>query len=258
MFIAVLSPLTHYSRSRYRAPEAFSTLHAWGAGSGTSAVDPAASVLRGERCATATRNAAGSAEETLGAADEQAERVGIEREGILTESDIADGAAADGPSTRVGATTPMIQQERARSAEELAEAADLYFALGRITRLLRRSGDLGSLSPGSAAALGTLVRSGPMRLGDLAAAEHVTAPTMSRIVSGLEKYGYLERTADPADGRAQLLTVTEQAKSLVNGLTSARIQRFAAALDDIDPQQRRTLGDALAVLVARLDDDGSR
>ncbi|MCC3313322.1 MarR family winged helix-turn-helix transcriptional regulator [Nocardia africana] len=152
----------------------------------------------------------------------------------------------------------MIQQERARSAEELAEAADLYFALGRITRLLRRSGDLGALSPGSASALGTLVRSGPMRLGDLAAAEHVTAPTMSRIVSGLEKYGYLERTADPADGRAQLLTVTEQAKSLVNGLTSARIQRFAAVLDDIDPHQRRTLGDALAVLVARLEDDGSR
>ena len=54
------------------------------------------------------------------------------------------------------------------------------------------------------------------------------------------------------------LTATEQAKSLVNGLTSARIQRFAAALDDIDAQQRRTLGDALAVLVARLDDDGSR
>ncbi|WP_227982203.1 MarR family winged helix-turn-helix transcriptional regulator [Nocardia spumae] len=148
----------------------------------------------------------------------------------------------------------MIHQERTRSAEELAEAADLYFALGRITRLLRRSGDLGALSPGSAAALGTLVRSGPMRLGDLAAAEHVTAPTMSRIVSGLEKYGYLERTADPADGRAQLLTVTDQAKSLVNGLTSARIQRFADALDDIGPDQRRTLGAALATLVKRLDD----
>lgn len=126
--------------------------------------------------------------------------------------------------------------------------------LGRITRLLRRSGDLGSLSPGSAAALGTLVRSGPLRLGDLAAAEHVTAPTMSRIVSGLEKYGYLERTADPADGRAQLLTVTDRAQSLVNGLTSARIQRFADALGDVGPEQRRVLSETLAVLVAELDD----
>lgn len=148
----------------------------------------------------------------------------------------------------------MTQQERTRSTEELAEAADLYFALGRITRLLRRSGDLGSLSPGSAAALGTLVRSGPMRLGDLAAAEHVTAPTMSRIVSGLERYGYLGRTADPADGRAQLLTATDEAKSLVNGLTSARIQRFADALDDIDAEQRDTMKEALAILIGRLDD----
>ncbi|WP_024805122.1 MarR family winged helix-turn-helix transcriptional regulator [Nocardia sp. BMG51109] len=148
----------------------------------------------------------------------------------------------------------MIQQERTRSAEELAEAADLYLALGRITRLLRRSGDLGSLSPGSAAALGTLVRSGPMRLGDLAATERVTAPTMSRIVSALEKVGYIERTADPVDGRAQLLSATEPAQALVNGLTSARIHRFAAALHDLEPDQRGVLITALNNLVDLLDE----
>ncbi|ATL67800.1 MarR family transcriptional regulator [Nocardia terpenica] len=148
----------------------------------------------------------------------------------------------------------MIQQERTRSAEQLAEAADMYLALGRITRLLRRSGDLGSLSPGSAAALATLVRGGPMRLGDLAAAERVTAPTMSRIVSALEKSGYLERTADPVDGRAQLLRATEPAHSLVNGLTSARIQRFADALDDLDDAEKAALATALNKLVGLLDE----
>ncbi|MQY30598.1 MarR family winged helix-turn-helix transcriptional regulator [Nocardia aurantia] len=148
----------------------------------------------------------------------------------------------------------MIQQERSRSTEELAEAADLYLAIGRVTRVLRRSGDLGSLSQGSAAALGTLVRSGPMRLSDLAAVEHVTAPTMSRIVSGLEKHGYVVRSADPGDGRAQLLTVTERASALVNGLTSARIQRFAAALEQLDPAERRTLLAGLTKLVGLLDD----
>ncbi|MCM6775290.1 MarR family transcriptional regulator [Nocardia sp. CDC159] len=148
----------------------------------------------------------------------------------------------------------MIQQERTRSAEELAEAADLYLALGRIFRLLRRSGDLGSLSPGSASALATLVRGGPMRLGDLAAAERVTAPTMSRIVTGLEKVGYLERTADPVDGRAQLLVPTDDARDLVNGLTSARIQRFADALDGIDAAERKVLNHALTRLVDLLDE----
>ncbi|MFI5780925.1 MarR family winged helix-turn-helix transcriptional regulator [Nocardia sp. NPDC051570] len=148
----------------------------------------------------------------------------------------------------------MFQQERARSAEQLAEAADLYLALGRITRLLRRSGDIGSLSPGSAAALATLVRGGPLRLGDLAAAERVTPPTMSRIVSGLEKSGYLERTADPVDGRAQLLVATDTALDLVNGVTSARIQRFAAALDGIEAPERQVLIHSLTALVDLLDD----
>ncbi|MCX4091807.1 MarR family winged helix-turn-helix transcriptional regulator [Nocardia sp. alder85J] len=148
----------------------------------------------------------------------------------------------------------MIQQERSRSTEELAEAADLYLAIGRITRVLRRSGDLGSLSQGSAGALGTLVRSGPMRLSDLAAVEHVTAPTMSRMVSGLEKLGYVERTADPGDGRAQLLSATEQAHGLVNGLTSARIQRFAATLEQLEPGERGTLIAGLTKLVTLLDD----
>ncbi|MFJ1455650.1 MarR family winged helix-turn-helix transcriptional regulator [Nocardia wallacei] len=148
----------------------------------------------------------------------------------------------------------MIQQERTRSAEQLAEAADLYLSLGRINRLLRRAGDLGSLSPGSASALASLVRTGPMRLGDLAAAERVTAPTMSRIVSGLEKVGYIERTADPVDGRAQLLTATEPAHALVNGLTSARIQRFAAALDDLEPGERALLTTAMTRLVDLLDE----
>jgi DNA-binding MarR family transcriptional regulator len=148
----------------------------------------------------------------------------------------------------------MIQQERTGSAEQLTQAADLYLALGRITRLLRRSGDMGSLSTGSVAALATLVRSGPMRLGDLAAAERVTAPTMSRIAGGLEKCGYIVRTADPRDGRAQLLTATESAHALVNGLTSARIQRFAAALDNLDADRRQLLVTTLTELVGLLED----
>ncbi|MFE3000811.1 MarR family winged helix-turn-helix transcriptional regulator [Nocardia sp. NPDC059246] len=145
----------------------------------------------------------------------------------------------------------MIQQER--STQHLAEAADLYLALGKLIRLLRR-GDFGSLGPGSAAALATLVRTGPMRLGDLAAAERVTAPTMSRIVSALEKCGYLERTVDPVDGRAQKLSATEPAHALVNGLASARIQRFAAALDQIDGEEWRVLATALTKLVDLLDE----
>jgi DNA-binding MarR family transcriptional regulator len=146
----------------------------------------------------------------------------------------------------------MIQKER--SADRLAEAADLYVAIGRITRLVRRFGNLGSLSPGSASALASLVRSGPMRLSDLAAAERVTAPTMSRIVTLLEKAGYLVRNPDPIDGRAQMLSATGSAADLVNGLTSARIHRLAEAMDDLSDDERRLLPSTLAKVVERLDE----
>ncbi|MCP9619090.1 MarR family transcriptional regulator [Nocardia otitidiscaviarum] len=137
-------------------------------------------------------------------------------------------------------------------ATDLSEAADLYLTIGRLLRMLRQSGDSGALSPGAASALASLARSGPLRLGDLAAVERVSAPTMSRIVTGLERAGYLERAADPGDGRAQLLTATPTGHNLVNGLTSARIQRFAAAMERLDREQKDALTTALNVLVDEL------
>lgn len=149
------------------------------------------------------------------------------------------------------------EQTDSASQAGLAEAAQLYLALSRITRVLRRSGELGSLSWGSAAALGTLVRCGPMRLGDLAAIEHVTAPTMSRMVSGMAKVGFVQRAPDPEDGRAQLLRPTEAGQALVNGVTSARVQRFAAALAELTPDERAAVTSGVTKLVDLLD-AGSR
>ena len=134
----------------------------------------------------------------------------------------------------------------------LSEAAELYLSLGRIMRALRRAGDAGSLSPGAGSALATLARSGPQRLGDLAAAERVTAPTMSRIVASLEQSGHVARTPDPRDKRASELSATEQGRSLVNGLTSERIQHLARVLDRLEPGQRKAAGEALDALEAAL------
>ena len=45
-------------------------------------------------------------------------------------------------------------------------------------------------------------RSGSVRLGDLAAAERVTSPTLTKIVANLEAAGLVHRSADPDDRRA--------------------------------------------------------
>ena len=66
------------------------------------------------------------------------------------------------------------------------EATRLYVSLGRVTRALRRAAAGSPVGHGALSALATLVTEGPMRLGELAAIEGVSPPSMTRIVSTLE------------------------------------------------------------------------
>ena len=135
-----------------------------------------------------------------------------------------------------------------RTDEDIAEAAEANLALGRISRQLRRARGPSELGVGTLSALATSVRCGPLRLGDLAAREQVAAPTMSRVIAGLESAGYVQRDPDPADGRARLLAATGQGEQLVTGLTSERTRVLAARLDRLTPQQRRGLLTGLRAL----------
>jgi DNA-binding MarR family transcriptional regulator len=100
-------------------------------------------------------------------------------------------------------------------------AGRLSMALGRLTRALRRASPSG-LGPGSLSALATVVRSGPMRLGDLATREGVTPPTLTRIVVGLEEAGLVTRAPDPVDRRATRIQATPDATELITGTGSVR------------------------------------
>jgi len=96
----------------------------------------------------------------------------------------------------------------ARDAIEGIDDAELTQRLqrvvGKLSRLLRR-GEPSVIGPGAMSALSTLANEGPLRPSDLATREGVRPPTMTRIVTGLEEGGYVERTVDPADRRATWL-----------------------------------------------------
>jgi DNA-binding MarR family transcriptional regulator len=135
-------------------------------------------------------------------------------------------------------------------------AARLYVVVGRLVRMLRRTG-IADVSPGALSALSTLARSGPSRLGDLAAREAVAAPTMTRIVAALEEAGLVSRRPDPVDGRAVVVETTEAGMTLVQGESFARssaLRRRVEALSDAD---RAALVAALPVLEALARDGGS-
>jgi DNA-binding MarR family transcriptional regulator len=73
-------------------------------------------------------------------------------------------------------------------------------AIHLLRHVRRRDGETGVTAP-HLSALSVLVFAGPRTLGELAAAEQVTPPSMTRIVRNLEAEGLVEREPDPADRR---------------------------------------------------------
>src|SRR5215467_14630401 len=77
----------------------------------------------------------------------------------------------------------------------------LHSAAIHILRRVRRADESLGLGPSRLSALSVVVFGGPLSLGDLARAEQVSAPTMSRLVAALERAGLVRRRADGKDGR---------------------------------------------------------
>ena len=70
----------------------------------------------------------------------------------------------------------------------------------------------------------------PMRAAELAECLQSDPSTVSRQVAALVKEGYLERRADPDDGRASLLVLTGQARDLLAEHDEKRLEYFARVL----------------------------
>lgn len=136
----------------------------------------------------------------------------------------------------------------APQADEVEDAtARLFLTIGRLSRLLRRTGSPG-LGPGAVSALATLARCGPMRLGDLAQKEGVAPPTLSRIVAALVEAGYVRREPDPQDGRAWLATPTPEGEEMVSGVRSARMSELRRRMEMLSPEHQAALIGALGAL----------
>lgn len=140
--------------------------------------------------------------------------------------------------------------DQAPDAEELADAelaARLRMTLGRLNRRVRQHGPQ-ALSSSQASTLASVETLGPVRLGDLAAREGVTAPTQSRLVASLEQQGLLRRMADPEDRRATLLDITAQGRRQLQRLRGERSAFLVAQLGRLSGEQRRALVTALDAL----------
>ena len=133
------------------------------------------------------------------------------------------------------------------SGEAVIDVTRLRVALARLSRRLRRH-ELAGLTPTQLAALATIGKTGPMRLGDLAAAEGIAPSTLTRLVTALEDSGYVRRCADPSDARASTLTITAHGQDALERIRTETTLMLTASLELLTPEQRSALAAALPVL----------
>ncbi|TSD95589.1 MarR family transcriptional regulator [Skermania sp. ID1734] len=107
----------------------------------------------------------------------------------------------------------------------------------------------GVVDPAAYACLFRLLAEGPMRSGALAEAMYADPSTMSRQVAQLVERGLVERRADPGDGRASVLAVTEVGREMAAHLRQLRNARLDRILSDWTDDERRDFARLLGKFV---------
>lgn len=105
----------------------------------------------------------------------------------------------------------------------------------------------------AAATLATLERGGPCRLTDLAEIEGVAQPSMSTLVTGLERSGLAERRASPDDGRVVLVTLTPAGADYLSTRRQARAARLADLIRMLPADQAAALAAAVPAMISLRD-----
>lgn len=132
---------------------------------------------------------------------------------------------------------------------ETFEIADkLHSAAIHLLRRLRTEDDASGLSATRLSALSVVVFAGPVALSDLAAAEQVRLPTISRLIKDLEREGLVRRVKTKDDARVQRVEATPKGRKLLMEGRRRRVARLAADLAALSPAERRLLGEAAVLM----------
>ena len=127
-------------------------------------------------------------------------------------------------------------------------AARLHSASIRLLRTLRREDDGSGLSAPRLSALSVVVFGGPMSLAELAAAEQVKPPTMSRIVDALVERGLVTRIVKPGDRRSVEIAATSEGVRLLDAGRERRVAALIARLRKLADSERRALARGVEIL----------
>ena len=136
----------------------------------------------------------------------------------------------------------LVKPQRIAGAAALEIADRLHSAAIHLLRRLRVQDRESGIGPAQLSALSVLVFGGPKSLGELADAEQVRPPTMSRIVASLERARLVRRHATE-DGRRVRLAATAKGKKILWEGRKRRVESLAAALASLTEDEIHRLGE---------------
>ena len=133
------------------------------------------------------------------------------------------------------------------------DAADCFHSAAiHALRHVRREDSATGVPPAQLSALSVLVFGGARTLGELAAAEQVRPPTMTRIVQGLEAAGLVRRARDREDGRVHRLHATPKGRRVMQRGRERRVENLAALLGRLSPDEVARVREAAQLVEAAL------
>jgi DNA-binding MarR family transcriptional regulator len=147
----------------------------------------------------------------------------------------------------------MSDSETPTDAASLIESADAVYAL--LSTVMRRAPRDRSLT--SLATLSTIVRTGPRRITDLAVIEGISQPSVTVLVTALERDGLVERHNDPTDKRVALVAATPAGRDFIRNRRQASTASVARLIEKLSSDEAAALAAAIPALVhlRDLDDD---
>ena len=132
-------------------------------------------------------------------------------------------------------------------------AAGLRMVVMRLARRLRQQAE-GDVTASQLSALSTVERLGPLTLGELASAEQIQPPSMTKIVSRLEEHGFVIREADAKDRRIARVRISDDGRRYVARSRTRRNAYLAERLRRFDAEERAIIERALPLLERLVDE----
>ena len=134
---------------------------------------------------------------------------------------------------------------RSTAARRSADVADrLHSAAIHLLRALRRQDDASGLSASRLSALSVIVFGGPVTISQLARAEQVSTPTMTRMLAGMQSDGFVKRERDATDRRVIWIRPTAKGARVLQEGRTRRVAALASDLAGLETSQLDVLARA--------------